>query len=111
MLQSAGPGLFREIKHYLETGELLPLPTVEEVVKILREQIELNLEWKDDERIGILMLRRHFAKYFPGLPNFRELKIQLLQAETSDEVNEILDIIVERYGNTQLDYNQAGLNE
>lgn len=102
------PWLFREVKHYLETGELLPSPNVAEVVEILREQIRLNLEWKENEYTGILMLRRHFAKYFPGLPNFREMRIKLLRAETGKEVNEILDKIVEIYGSFQLDY--ADLN-
>jgi len=103
------PWLFKEVKHYLQTGELLPFPVVSEIVEVLKEQMSLNLEWKDDERPGILMLRRHFAKYFPGLHDFRELKIQLLRAETSDEVNEVLDIIVERYGNVPLNYNNASL--
>jgi nifR3 family TIM-barrel protein len=103
------PWLFNEVKHYLETGELLPPPNVAQVVEILREQIRLNLEWKDNERTGILMLRRHFAKYFPGLPNFRELKIKLLRAETGDEVNEILDKIVTDFGSFQLDYSNSNL--
>jgi len=103
------PWLFREVKHYLETGELLPTPNVSEVVQILKEQIRLNLEWKENELTGILMLRRHFAKYFPGLPNFRELKIKLLRAETGIEVNEILDRIVEIYAGHQLDYSETGL--
>ena len=98
------PWLFREVKHFIETGELLPSPNVAEVVEILKEQIRLNLEWKENELTGILMLRRHFAKYFPGLSNFRELKIKLLRAETGVEVNEILDTIVEIYGIHQLEY-------
>ena len=98
------PWLFREVKQFLKTGEKLPLPTVIEVAEVLREQMKLNLEWKENERTGILMLRRHFAKYFPGLPNFRELRIKLLRAETSDEVNEILDKIVEIYGNALVDH-------
>jgi nifR3 family TIM-barrel protein len=103
------PWLFREVKKYLETGELLPPPNVAEVVEILREQIRLNLEWKDNEYTAILMLRRHFAKYFPGLPNFRELKIKLLRAENSDEINEILNQIVDSYGSSQLDYSSSNL--
>ena len=103
------PWLFKEVKHYLEKGELLPSPNVSEVVEILKEQIRLNLEWKDNERTGILMLRRHFAKYFPGLPDFRELKIKLLRAETGDEVNEILNRIVDDYGGYQLDYTNSSL--
>jgi len=103
------PWLFREVKHYLETGESLPQPTVAEVVDVLREQLEMNLEWRDDERVGILMMRRHFAKYFPGLKNFRDLKIQLLQTESGREVNQILDQIVEQYGRIQLDFTSASL--
>ncbi|MBT3385207.1 MAG: tRNA dihydrouridine synthase DusB [Prolixibacteraceae bacterium] len=103
------PWLFKEIKHFLETGELIPFPTVTEVVDVLREQIRLNLEWRDNERVGILMLRRHFAKYFPGLSNFRDLKIKLLRADTSDEVHEILAKIVTVYGDYQLDYSNASL--
>jgi len=103
------PWLFREVKYYLETGKLLPSPNVAEVVEILKEQIRMNLEWKENELTGILMLRRHFAKYFPGLPNFRELKIKLLRAETGSEVNEILNTIVEIYGTFQLDYSDIRL--
>lgn len=103
------PWLFREVKHFLEKGELLLSPTVAEVVEVLKEQIRLNLDWKEKELSGILMLRRHFAKYFPGLPNFRELKIKLLRAETSDEINGILNNIVEIYGTQQPDYSELSL--
>lgn len=103
------PWLFNEVKHYLETCVLLPSPNVAEVVEILNEQIRMNLEWKENELTGILMLRRHFAKYFPGLPNFRELKIKLLRAETGNEVNEILNTIVEIYGTFNLDYSDTRL--
>lgn len=103
------PWLFREVKHYLETGELLPQPGVTEVVEILKKQIRLNLEWKENELTGILMLRRHFAKYFPGLPNFRELKIKLLRAETAGEIDDILNKIIEVYGNYQPDYSNTSL--
>ena len=103
------PWLFKEVKHFLETGKLTPFPTVSEVVEVLREQIRLNLEWRDNERVGILMLRRHFAKYFPGLPNFRELKIKLLRADTSNEVHEILNKIIMVYGDYPLDYSNVSL--
>jgi tRNA-dihydrouridine synthase len=78
-------------------------------VDVLKEQLRLNLEWRDNERSGILMMRRHFAKYFPGLPNFRELKIQLLRAETNNEVHAILEQITEQFGAFQLDFSTASL--
>lgn len=103
------PWLFREVKHYLETGKNLPQPNVIEVVEVLKEQLQMNLEWRDNERSGIVMMRRHFAKYFPGLPNFRELKIRLLRAETNEELNTVLSEIVDRYGTIRLDFSNASL--
>lgn len=98
------PWIFREVKHYLNTGEILPSPTVAEIVENVREQMQLNLDWKDNERSAILMMRRHFAKYFPGLPNFRELKIRLLRSESNAEVNEILDEITAIYRDERPEY-------
>jgi tRNA-dihydrouridine synthase B len=98
------PWIFREVKHYLQTGEILPAPTVAEVVENVKEQLQLNLDWKDNERLAILMMRRHFAKYFPGLSDFRELKVRLLRAETIAEVTRILDEINEKYGGLRPDY-------
>ncbi len=103
------PWLFREVKHYLQNGRNLPLPKVTEVVDVLKEQLDLNLRWRDNERSGILMMRRQFAKYFPGLPDFRDLKVSLLRAETNEEVNVILEKIVEQYGNFELDFSKASL--
>ena len=103
------PWIFREVKHFLTTGKLLPPPKVAEIVEVLHEQLKMNLEWRDNERTGIVMMRRHFAKYFPGLWNFRELKVELLRAENSAEVNEVLDKIVEIYGDQQLDHSNENL--
>lgn len=103
------PWIFREIKNYLKKG-ILPEPnSVEEVVKNVKEQLQLNAQWKDNERAAILMMRRHFAKYFPGLPNFRDLKIQLLRAETYIEINDILDKIIKTYSGYHIDYSNINL--
>lgn len=98
------PWIFKEVKHYLKTGKDLPAPSIKEVVENVKEQLQLNLEWKDNEKSAILMMRRHFAKYFPGLPNFRDLKIRLLRSESNSEVNDILDEIAETYRNYHPEY-------
>ena len=54
-------------------------------------------------------MRRHFARYFPNLKDFRNLRIQLLQALEVDEVINILDIIAEKYANERVDYANIGL--
>lgn len=104
------PWIFKEIKHYFTTGEILAPPTVTEVVENVREQLNLSIEWKDDERRGILEMRRHLARYFPHLPEFRELKIALLRAETYLTVIELLDEIVTKYKGMHVDYTDVSLN-
>jgi len=104
------PWIFREIKNYLAKGELPPPVTVDEVVEKAREQLQITCQWKEYEKKAILMMRRHFAKYFPGLPNFREIKTDLLRAETYEEVNRILNRIAEIYTGQPVDYNKAGLH-
>ena len=103
------PWIFSEVKHYLSTCELLPPPTVSDVVQNVRDQLNMSIEWKDNVRSGILMMRRHFAKYFPALPNFREHRIRLLQAESLEAVQEALDLIEELYGNIRVDYENVSL--
>jgi tRNA-dihydrouridine synthase len=103
------PWIFEEVKHYLKTGELLPPPTVAYVVQNVRDQLNMSIEWKDNVRSGILMMRRHFAKYFPTLPNFREHRIRLLQAETLESVLETLEMIEEMYGTVRVDYANVSL--
>jgi nifR3 family TIM-barrel protein len=104
------PWIFREIKHYFSTGEILPPPLVSEVVKNVREQLQLSISWKEDEKRGILEMRRHLAKYFPHLPDFRDLRIKLLQADHYQDVDLILDHIGERYMGIRVDYSDIALN-
>ena len=92
------PWIFREIKHYLETGELLPVPTTEEHVNMVRNQLVQTVEWIGDERRGILHMRRHMAVSFKGLPNFRPLKIKMLRSESVEDLHKIFDTIIELYG-------------
>ncbi|MFA5326453.1 MAG: tRNA dihydrouridine synthase DusB [Prolixibacteraceae bacterium] len=104
------PWIFDEIKHYFKTGNVLPPPLVSEVVTHVREHLELAIVSRDNDLSGILMMRRHFAKYFPALPNFREHRIRLLQANTLEAVQETLNQIDELYGDFRVDYTNAGLN-
>ena len=103
------PWIFGEVKHYLKTGELLPPPTVADVVQNVRDQLNMSIAWKDNVRSGILMMRRHFAKYFPTLYNFREHRIRLLQADTIETVQEALTLIEKIYGEVRVDYENVSL--
>lgn len=91
------PWIFREIRHYLETGELLSDLTIAEKTDIAQEQFKRSLEWKS-EPVGIYEMRRHFSNYFKGIPNFRETRIRLLTSLDIEEIFGILDHIKERWG-------------
>lgn len=95
------PWIFRQIKHYFETGEILPELSVSEQIKIIKEQILLSVEWLDEVR-GLLHMRRHIAAMFKGLPHFRELRIQMLQAPTIEELWKIFDAVEARYGDQSI---------
>ncbi len=90
------PWIFRQIKHYFETGEVLPDMTVSEQINIIKEQILLSVEWIDEVR-GLLHMRRHMAAMFKGLPHFRDLRIKMLQAPSIAELWEVFDEIENRY--------------
>jgi len=91
------PWIFREVKHYLATGEVLPQPTVRERVAIAREHLAKSLEIKG-ERVGILEMRRHLSNYFKGLPDFRETRLKLVTADDPAELFAALDFIADRWG-------------
>ncbi len=91
------PWIFRDIRHYLDTGQLLPEPTVLEKVKWAIEHFERSLVAKEGKR-AIFEMRRHFSNYFKGLPNFREVRLRLLTSCEPDEIRELLHLIGSRWG-------------
>jgi nifR3 family TIM-barrel protein len=84
------PWIFREIKHYLQTGEILPYPTIEERVEVCRTHLRKSIEWKGPI-VGIFEMRRHYANYLKGLPNIKEYRTRLVTVKTQEEVESILE--------------------
>ncbi len=96
------PWIFREIKHYLQTGEHLPAESFAWYMDILRQQVVDSVH-RLDERRGILHIRRHLAAtpLFKGIPNFKETRIAMLRAATVEELFELFDKINQEHGSTQ----------
>lgn len=88
------PWIFKEVKHYLETGEELPSLSFRWKLDVLRREIQDSINLLDERR-GILHVRRHLAAspLFKGIPNFRDTRIAMLRAETQEELYAILDRI------------------
>lgn len=98
------PWIFREIKHYVRTGELMDPPTVDERVEVCRKHLRKSLEWKGPI-VGINEMRRHYANYLKGLPGIKEYRNRLVVLKTMEEVEAVLDEVQENYAGYVIERN------
>lgn len=90
------PWIFSEIKHFVETGLLLPSPSIEQRVEVCRKHLRRSYEWKGPV-VGILEMRRHYANYLKGLPNIKEYRAKLVTYKELEMIEEVLDEIIIKY--------------
>ncbi|MEO6038779.1 MAG: tRNA dihydrouridine synthase DusB [Saprospiraceae bacterium] len=91
------PWVFREIKHYFATGELLPPPDVQERVRVARQHLQDSLAWKGP-KLGVLEMRRHYAPYLRDLPHIKPYRARLVTEMEPEALFAILDEVEEVYG-------------
>jgi tRNA-dihydrouridine synthase B len=96
------PWIFSDIRHYLNTGELLPEPTVNEKADIALLHLDKSLEYKEGKR-AIFEMRRHLSNYFKGLPHFKETRLKLLTAVEVDDIRKNIEEIREKWGGFRTD--------
>jgi nifR3 family TIM-barrel protein len=90
------PWIFREIKHFIKTGEHLAAPTIEERLAVCRKHLRRSIEWKNPI-VGINEMRRHYTNYLKGLPNIKEFRNKLVTLKTEEELNAVFDDIAKTY--------------
>lgn len=90
------PWIFREIKHFMATGEHLPPPTVEERVAVCKEHLQKSVAWKGNV-VGVLEMRRHYTNYLKGLPHIKDFRARLVTAADQASIETILDEVVHHY--------------
>jgi nifR3 family TIM-barrel protein len=90
------PWIFREIKHFFATGEKLAGPTLAERISVCRTHLEKSIEWKG-VKTGIFEMRRHYANYFKGLPDFKEYRMRLVSLENVDDISSVLSEVEEKF--------------
>ena len=95
------PWIFNEVKHYFETGENLPKPTVPDRLLAVKQHAEWSVEWKG-ERAGLVEMRQHYNNYFKGIPHFKELKSKFLQALSLEELHELLDEAAQQFSTSEV---------
>ncbi len=90
------PWIFREIRHYLDTGEPLAPMSVTERVELAKDHLAKSIEIKG-ERVGVLEMRRHLSCYFKGLADFKETRLKLVTTDSPEQLFGLLDYIGERW--------------
>lgn len=90
------PWIFNEVKHFLDTGEKLAAPTLEDRVSVAIKHLNFSVEWKG-EKVGIYEMRRHYTNYFRGIPNFKPFRTRLVETESHQEILGILEEIQETF--------------
>jgi len=96
------PWIFRDIRHFLDTGQILPEPSVSEKADLALFHLEKSLEFKEGMR-AIYEMRRHLSNYFKGLPHFKETRLKLLTSTEPDQVRELINEIRNRWGDYRTD--------
>jgi tRNA-dihydrouridine synthase B len=96
------PWIFREITHYVKTGEILPSPTVEERVAVCKKHLIKSCEWKGPV-VGINEMRRHYTNYLKGMPNIKEYRNKLVTLKEKEEIIEVLNDVVDQYSGYQFE--------
>jgi len=103
------PWIFRDIRHYLDNGDILQEPSVNEKADLAMMHLDKSLEFKEGKR-AIYEMRRHLSNYFKGLPHFRETRLKLLTSIEVDEIKSIINEIREKWGDFRTDYTTSVYN-
>ncbi len=83
------PWIFEQTRHYLETGELIPDPTLQDRLELTAEQLRKSVEHQG-ERYGVIIMKKHYGQYLKGIRNGKKLRLELMKYDTMDPILEIL---------------------
>ena len=96
------PWIFNEIKHYFATGEMPPLPTIEDRIAVCKKHLQKSVEWKGLV-CGINEMRRHYANYLKGYPGIKDFRNRLVTIREPQEVEAVLDEVQAFYQGIEVD--------
>ena len=103
------PWIFNEIKYYLQTGNHLAAPTIEQRINVIKKHLQRSIEWKG-EILGMLEMRRHYANYLKGLPNIKEYRTKLVTLKEAEEILSLLDTINADYSGVELQQRKVNIS-
>jgi tRNA-dihydrouridine synthase len=91
----------------MATGTHAPAPDLAERVQAVGTHLARSIAWKG-ERLGIVEMRRHYANYFKGLPDFKAFRNALVTTDEAEEIRALLDRIPAHYDGWALSGPSAG---
>lgn len=83
------PWIFEHTKYYLETGKLLPEPTLQDRLELTAEQLRKSVAHQG-ERYGVIIMKKHYGQYLKGIRNGKKLRLELMKHDTMNPILEIL---------------------
>ena len=104
------PWIFNEIKYFLQTGEYLPAPTIQQRINAIKKHLQRSIEWKG-EMLGMLEMRRHYANYLKGLPNIKDYRIKLTTLKETEAIYNLLNEINDVYSNVQPEKRKLNISD
>ena len=90
------PWFFNQVKHFMETGTHITLPSLSDRVKTAKRHLEMSISWKGNV-LGVLETRRHYANYFKGYPNFKQYRKQMVTLNCPNEIYGLFDEVLDKY--------------
>lgn len=85
------PWFFKQIKHFMNTGEYLPEITIADRVEMAKRHLQMEIDWKESEIVGVMETRRHYTNYFKGIPHFKEYRLKMVTSDDAQDVFDVLD--------------------
>ena len=91
------PWFFKQVKHFFETGEHLPEITITDRVEMAKRHLQMEIDWKESEIVGVMETRRHYTNYFKGIPHFKEYRLRMVTSDSAKDVFDVFDEVLQKF--------------
>ena len=91
------PWFFKQVKHFIATGEHLPEVTIAERVEMAKRHLEMEIDWKESEIVGVMEMRRHYTNYFKGIPDFKPYRMKMVTSDAAQDVYNTFDEVLQKF--------------
>ena len=92
------PWFFKQVKHFFETGEHYPEISIPERVKMAKRHLQMSIDWKESEIVGVMEMRRHYTNYFRAIPHFKEYRLKMVTSDKLEDVYNVFDEVLQKFG-------------